>query len=89
MSTVDIFVTDVGGAQRNEVTVPGNAPAVKILAALVDSLNLPLTGPDGQPMSYKFHHNESGKQIKDDATLEQAGVENGHTLRLIPEIVAG
>ena len=89
MSSVDIFVTDVGGAQRNEVTVPGDAPAVKIMAALVDSLNLPLTGPDGQPMSYKFHHNESGRQIKDDSTLEQAGVTDGHTLRLIPEIVAG
>jgi hypothetical protein len=89
MSSVDIFVTDVGGAQRNEVTVPGDAPAVKIMAALVDSLNLPLTGPDGQPMSYKFHHNESGRQIKDDSTLDQAGVTSGHTLRLIPEIVAG
>jgi hypothetical protein len=89
MSTIDIFVTDVGGAQSNEVSVPGDAPAVKILAALVDSLNLPLTGPDGQPMSYKFHHTESGRQIKDDSTLEQAGVSDGDTLRLIPEIVAG
>jgi WXG100 protein secretion system (Wss), protein YukD len=89
MSTLDIFVSDVGGAQRNEVTVPGDAPTVKIIAALVDSLNLPLTGPDGQPMSYKFHHNETGRQIKDDSTLDSAGVLSGHTLRLIPEIVAG
>jgi hypothetical protein len=89
MSSIAIFVTDVGGAQQNEVTVPGDAPAVKIMAALVDSLNLPLTGPDGQPMSYKFHHIETGRQIKDDSTLDQAGVANGHTLRLIPEIVAG
>jgi WXG100 protein secretion system (Wss), protein YukD len=89
MSTLDIFVSDVGGAQRNEVSVPGDAPAVKIIAALVDNLNLPLTGPDGQPMSYKFHHNESGRQIKDDSTLDQAGVQSGDTVRLVPEIVAG
>ncbi len=89
MSTLDIYVSDVGGAQRNEVSVPGDAPAVKIIAELVDKLNLPLTGPDGQPMSYKFHHNESGRQIKDDATLDSAGVQDGHTLRLVPEIVAG
>jgi WXG100 protein secretion system (Wss), protein YukD len=89
MSTLDIFVSDVGGAQKNEFSVPGDAPVVKIIARVVDHLNLPLTGPDGQPMSYKFHHNEFSRQIKDDTTLDQAGVLSGHTLRLVPEIVAG
>jgi WXG100 protein secretion system (Wss), protein YukD len=89
VSTLNITVTDAGGAQRNEVSVPGEAAAVKIIAALVNSLNLPLSGPDGSPMSYKFHHVESARQIKDDMTLVAAGVNDGDTLRLIPEIVAG
>jgi hypothetical protein len=40
-------------------------------------------------MSYKFHHEETGRQIKDDMTLSQAGVSTGDSLRLVPEIVAG
>jgi len=89
MSSLDITVTDAGGAVTNSVTVPSGAAAVKIIAALVDQLKLPLTSPDGTPMSYKFHHHESSRQIGDATTLADAGVENGHTLRLIPEIIAG
>ena len=37
----------------------------------------------------QFHHHESSRQIGDATTLADAGVQNGHTLRLIPEIIAG
>ena len=89
MSSLDITVTDAGGAVRNSVTVPGTAASVKIIAALVQQLNLPLLSPDGTPMSYKFHHLESSRQLSDNASLLDAGVKNGDTLRLIPEIIAG
>ena len=89
MSQIDVTVTDAGGAMRKSVTVPDDAQAVKIIAALVDQLKLPLTSPDGTPMSYKFHHHESSRQIGDATTLAEAGVQSGHTLRLIPEIIAG
>ena len=39
MSSLDITVTDAGGAVRNSVTVPGTAASVKIIAALVQQLN--------------------------------------------------
>jgi hypothetical protein len=89
MSELDITVKDVSGSQRNEVSVPGNAPAEKIIAALVNQLNLPVNSPDNTPMSYKFHHEETGRQIKDKMTLIEAGVNSGDSLRLVPEIVAG
>jgi hypothetical protein len=89
MSSIDITVTDAGGSVRNSVTVPSGAASVKIIAALVDQLKLPLTSPDGTPMSYKFRHQESSRQIGDATTLAEAGVQNGHTLQLIPEIIAG
>jgi hypothetical protein len=89
MSQIDVTVTDAGGAMRKSVTVPDDAQAVKIIAALVDQLKLPLTSPDGTPMSYKFHHHETSRQIGDDVTLASVGVAAGHTLRLIPEIIAG
>ena len=48
-----------------------------------------MSGPDGQPLSYKFHHKQSGRQIADEETLEEAGVRQGDVLRLVAEITAG
>ena len=46
-------------------------------------------GPDGAPLSYKFHHKNSGRQIQDAQTLAEAQVRDGDVLRLQPEITAG
>jgi hypothetical protein len=61
----------------------------RLLVLVVEKMNLPLNSPDGQIMSYKFHHKQSGRQLLDDQTLQQAGVRHGHDLRLQPEITAG
>ena len=89
MADIDIVVTDATGARRNEATVPDDAPSARIIARLVEVLNLPLVAPDGQPMSYKFHHVQSSRQLRDDQSLALAGVAAGDTLRLVPEITAG
>jgi hypothetical protein len=52
-------------------------------------MGLPLAGPDGQPMSYRFHHVESQSQLRDTETFAAAKVKSGDTLRLVPEITAG
>ena len=89
MPDLNIIVTDATGARRNEATVPDDAPAARIIAKLVEVLNLPLVAPDGQPMSYKFHHVQSSRQLRDDQTLAEAMVAPNDTLRLVPEITAG
>jgi hypothetical protein len=61
----------------------------RVIAVLVDKMNLPRHSPDGQLMSYKFHHRASGRQLLDTETLQGAGVNNGDILRLQPEITAG
>jgi hypothetical protein len=61
----------------------------RILVLLVDKMNLPRNSPDGQLMSYKFHHKATGRQLLDEQTLRQAGVQNGDVLRVQPEITAG
>ena len=58
----------------------------RVIAVLIDRMNLPWHSPDGQLMSYKFHHKASGRQLLDDQTLSQAEVRNGDVLRLQPEI---
>jgi hypothetical protein len=52
-------------------------------------MNLPRNSPDGQLMSYKFHHKASGRQLLDTETLTSANVKDNDILRLQPEITAG
>lgn len=89
MATIDVVLMDATGSRQEEATVPGDAPSIRLIAKLIEVLNLPITGPDGQPLSYKFHHKASGRQLRDEETLEQAGVAPGDTLRLVAEITAG
>lgn len=84
-----IEVWDATGNKRQVVEVPRNAPVNRVISVLIDRMNLPRNSPDGQLMSYKFHHRASGRQLLDSETLGGAGVQSGDILRLQPEITAG
>jgi WXG100 protein secretion system (Wss), protein YukD len=86
---VDIVVVDATGNKTEEATVPPSVASGRIVARLVELMELPVSGPDGQPLSYKFHHKQSGRQVADEETLEEAGVRQGDVLRLVAEITAG
>jgi hypothetical protein len=86
---VDIVVVDATGNKTEEASVPPTVASGRIIARLIELMELPASGPDGQLLSYKFHHKQSGRQISDDETLEQAGVNDGDVLRLVAEITAG
>jgi uncharacterized ubiquitin-like protein YukD len=89
MGMVTVQVWEATGNKRQEVEMPDDTPVNRIMAVLLEKMNLPQTGPDGQPLSYKFHHKASGKQLQDDQCLADAGVHDGDVLRLQPEITAG
>lgn len=89
MANINVTVYDSTENKRVPVELPDDAPANKIIAVLVQKLRLPVNGPDGAPLSYKFHHKNSGKQIQDSQTLSEASVAEGDILRLQPEITAG
>ncbi len=89
MSNIQIEVWDATGNKRQTVEVPADAEVNRVIAVLVDKMNLPRHSPDGQLMSYKFHHKGSGRQLLEDETLSNAGVRSGDVLRLQPEITAG
>lgn len=89
MATLNVTVYDSTENKRVPAELPDDAPCNKIVAILVQKLALPMNGPDGAPLSYKFHHKNSGRQIQDTQTLADAGVKDGDILRLQPEITAG
>src|SRR6476646_6893967 len=89
MANITVTVYDSTENKRVPVELPDDAPANRIIAVLVDKLQLPQNGPDGAPLSYKFHHKNSGRQIQDSQTLSDAAVKEGDILRLQPEITAG
>jgi hypothetical protein len=84
-----VEVWDATGNKKQLVEMPTDVPVNRVLAVLVDRMSLPRNSPDGQLMSYKFHHKSSGMQLLDTQTLAQAGVKDGDILRIQPEITAG
>ncbi len=86
---MQVEIWDATGNKKIRAELPDDEPVNKILVLLVDKMNLPRFSPDGQLMSYKFHHKASGRQLLDDETLHNAAVRDGDVLRIQPEITAG
>jgi hypothetical protein len=89
MSAILVTITDISGSRVREVEAPSEVAINRILAVLVEKMNLPLNSPDGQLMSYKLHHRRSGRQLLESQTFAEADVRSGDELRLQPEITAG
>ena len=89
MGDINLEVWDATGNKRLKVTVPSDVAVERILMVLADKLHLPRYAPDGQLMSYKFHHRRLGVQLLDDQTLSQQQVVEDDIVRIQPEITAG
>lgn len=89
MSGINIEVWDATGNKRVQVDVPDDVSVERILAVLAEKLSLPKHSPDGQLMSYKFHHRRLGVQLLDEKGLRDQSVSHGDVLRIQPEITAG
>ncbi|MGE5380214.1 MAG: EsaB/YukD family protein [Methylocystaceae bacterium] len=89
MAKISVMIIDVTGNKEQQASLPDDAPVRRIISKLIQMMNLPASGPDGQPISYKFIHKASGKQLSDEQTLAGANVKDGDLLRLQPEITAG
>ncbi|HEU4390226.1 MAG TPA: EsaB/YukD family protein [Blastocatellia bacterium] len=89
MPTARVRILDVTGSRSCDVEADDDIEVNRIMVLLVEKMNLPLTSPDGQIMSYKLHLRRTGTQLLDNMTLAQSGVIDGDQLRLQPEITAG
>lgn len=80
---------DQTGAKSVEAVVADTVTVQRILPNIITKMNLPMVGPDGQPMSYSLDHKEGGRRLNEYETLVQANVASGDHLIIYPEIVAG
>lgn len=86
---ITVKILDVSGNRSRLAELPDDVAIKRILVLLVEKIKLPLNSPDGQIMSYKLHRRQTGRQLLDEETLAQAGVQHGEDLRIQPEITAG
>ena len=76
------------GGTRN-ADVPTEVPVKELLPELTTSLELPTTGPDGRPVSYRLDSKALGRELKEEETLSQAGVPQGDRLMMTADVTAG
>ncbi|HLC01750.1 MAG TPA: EsaB/YukD family protein [Anaerolineales bacterium] len=81
------FVLPSGGSRSAEV--PDDVQVKELLPELATSLELPTTGPDGRPMSYRIDSKALGRELQEDETLDQAQVPEGDRLMLTADVTAG
>jgi hypothetical protein len=86
----DLAVTVVlpsGGSRTAEI--PDDVVVKELIPELTTSLELPVTGPDGRPMSYRLDSKALGRELKEDETLLQAGVPKDDRLMMTADVTAG
>ena len=54
---------DQTGAKSVEAVVSDTITVRRILPSIITKMNLPVVGPDGQPMSYSLDHKEGGAAL--------------------------
>ena len=89
MGKVNVIIVDATGNKEQKVGLPDDIKCGIIMVKLVEKIKLPSVGPDGNPISYKFIHKVTGRQLLETQTLGEAGIKDGDVLRLQPEITAG
>lgn len=86
----DLNITVVlpsGGARAAEV--PDDVNVHDLLSEFTSLLQLPTTGPDGRPLSYRLDSKALGRELKDEETLASASIPDGDRLMLTADITAG
>jgi hypothetical protein len=76
---------DQTGAKSVEAVIADAVTVKRILPNIITKMNLPVMGPDGQPMSYSLDHKEGGKRLREDpkSRPEQAQRRSGAETALL------
>jgi hypothetical protein len=81
------LVLPSGGSRTAEV--PNDVAVKELIPELATSLELPTTGPDGRPISYRMDSKALGRQLREEETLSEAAVPENDRLVITADITAG
>ena len=88
MSDLPITVVLPSGGSRT-AELPDDVIVKELIPELTTSLELPVTGPDGRPMSYRLDSKALGRELKEGETLVQAGVPKDDRLMMTADVTSG
>ena len=88
MSDIPVTLVLPSGGSRN-ADVPDDVAVKDLIPELTTSLELPTTGPDGRPMSYRLDSKALGRELKEEETLSQAGIPASDRLMMTADVTAG
>jgi hypothetical protein len=88
MSDLPVTVVLPSGGSRT-AELPDDVIVKELLPELTTSLELPVTGPDGRPMSYRLDSKALGRELKEDESLGQAGVPTDDRLMMTADVTTG
>jgi hypothetical protein len=88
MADVPVTVVLPSGGSRT-AEVPNDVVIKELIPELTTSLQLPTTGPDGRPMSYRIDSKALGRELQEEETLSSASVPTGDRLILTADVTAG
>lgn len=91
MANIDVLIVDSIESTKRNASLPTEVPIGKLTAALARKMGLPPNAPGGRPMIYRLNLVKAGMStpLDEDVNLQQAGVQNGDTLRINAEMQAG
>ena len=88
MADLPVTLVLPSGGTRN-AEVPDDVEIRELMPELTTSLELPTTGPDGRPMSYRLDSKALGRELREEETLSEAGVPEDDRLIITADVTAG
>lgn len=88
MAEINVTLVLPSGGSRN-AEVPDDVPMKDLIPELATSLELPTTGPDGRPVSYRLDSKALGRELQEEETLSSAGVPVDDRLMVTADVTAG
>lgn len=80
---------ELPSGEGKTVSIPNDVSIQELLPELITTLGVPVTGPDGRPISYRLDSKSQGRSVLEEETLEEASIPEGDRLILSPVVVAG
>jgi len=89
MDAIEVTFLDQTGAKSIKARISPTVQVKRIIPSIITKMQLPVTAPDGNPMSYSLDWKEGAKRLQEGQTLPDAGVKEGDHLIVFPEVTAG